>query len=312
MIDSEKSKKWLLDSVSNETQSVDFCSAFITVGSLRFFYESFCHNGFSGPLRLLARWQLTDLLTGSSDLESYEFAKKNGLRFYVNQDFHGKVYSVDPAGILIGSANLTCAGFALKQNKNGEVCVTTQKSQVNNNFVDNLFVNATEIDDKKFILMKDAFELNKKIKNANPSWPDEILNFLTKEQKVDGLIVDEMFHLRYSEISHAAPATLELIHDMSLLGLTDIEKLDSELVKSRFLRSKSFLWLIQKFNNGPGYFYFGELTGMLHDDIIDDPVPYRKDIKGLLQNLLDWSEEFAKDFVTIDRPNHSQRVTKVI
>jgi hypothetical protein len=314
LIDSEKSKKWLLEAVSKETKQLDFCSAFITTGSLKFFYESFSNNGFSGYVRLLVRWQLMDLLNGASDLESYKFARDKGLRFFINQDFHGKVYRINPGGVLIGSANLTSAGFALKENKNDEVCVVVQESQDNNNFVDNLFSNATEIDDEKFNIIKEVFETfkNKNIKETNPYWPHEVMEFLQKEQAINGLIVDEMLHLKYSEISAEKTTSLSFIHDMSLLGVSSNEILDKSIVKSKFLKTKSFLWLTQKLNNGPGYFYFGELTAMLHDDIIDDPVPYRKDVKELLQNLLDWTDEFAKDYVIIDRPNYSQRVTKVI
>lgn len=311
LIDSEKSKKWLLDSVSSSTKTVDFCSAFITVGSLRFFYESFLNNGFTGSVRLLARWQLTDLLSGASDTESYEYAVSNGIQFYVNLNFHGKIYSVKSGGILIGSANLTSAGFALKQDKNDEVCVSVQDNEENSKFIDNLFSNATEIDRTKFTFIKSALD---KIMLDSPTndfndWPDNVVRLLAVESKVEKLLVDEMFHTKYSEILSIDDDSLGKIHDLSLLGLKKENIAQSSVVKEKFLKSQSFLWMYQKLKDRGGEVYFGELAALLHAELLDDPIPYRKDVKVLIQNLLDWTENFAGSLIVIDRPNYSQRIT---
>ena len=57
-----------------------------------------------------------------------------------------------------------------------------------------------------------------------------------------------------------------------------------------------------------GEIYFGELSSILHNTIVSDPKPYRKDVKLLLANLLSIVEELDMDELIIDRPSHSQRV----
>lgn len=314
LIDSEISKKWLIGIVNNNSVSLDFCAAFITINSLKFFYESFLENGFNGSLRLLARWQLGDLLSGASDFASYEYARKNGIKFFVHQEFHGKIYAVNPGGVLIGSANLTSAGFGLKSNGNEEVCVTVNQSKSNSDFLENLFRNAVEIDEFKFNLMKKAIEDIKDINknNNNLDWPENILKLFENEDRIESLMVDEMFHSDYTEANSEAIKSINFKHDMSLLGLTN-KDLNNSLIKGRFLQTRAFLWLKQKLNERQGgEIYFGELTKEMHSVLVDDPVPYRKNVKVLLQNLLDWSEIFAKDQLVIDRPNYSQRIKKIL
>lgn len=55
--------------------------------------------------------------------------------------------------------------------------------------------------------------------------------------------------------------------------------------------------------------FFGELSASLHNAVISDPKPYRKDIKQMLANMLRLIEELKMDEVVIDRPNYSQRVS---
>ena len=55
-------------------------------------------------------------------------------------------------------------------------------------------------------------------------------------------------------------------------------------------------------------FIFGAITEELHNALVSDPKPYRKDVKQLLANLLSMVEELQMDEIMIDKPNFSQRV----
>lgn len=46
----------------------------------------------------------------------------------------------------------------------------------------------------------------------------------------------------------------------------------------------------------------------MHDSVISDPKPYRREIKEMLVNLLAIIEQLGMDEVCIDVPNYSQRV----
>ena len=54
--------------------------------------------------------------------------------------------------------------------------------------------------------------------------------------------------------------------------------------------------------------HFGAITEKLHEALITDPKPYRRDVKNMLSNLLKMIERLGMEEVVIDRPNHSQRV----
>ena len=46
----------------------------------------------------------------------------------------------------------------------------------------------------------------------------------------------------------------------------------------------------------------------LHNALVEDPKPYRREVKELLSNLLSWVEELEMEEIVIDRPNYSQRI----
>ena len=54
--------------------------------------------------------------------------------------------------------------------------------------------------------------------------------------------------------------------------------------------------------------YFGQLSDELHNALVSEPKPYRRDVKVLLSNLLEWCQKLNLEEVEIDRPNHSQRI----
>ena len=54
--------------------------------------------------------------------------------------------------------------------------------------------------------------------------------------------------------------------------------------------------------------YFGAITVSLHNVLLNEPKPYRKDVKVLLGNLLSWVEDLDINMLKVDRPNYSQRV----
>jgi len=81
------------------------------------------------------------------------------------------------------------------------------------------------------------------------------------------------------------------------------------ILKKAFMKCNAYRWLKslleQKEDNE---IYFGELSALIHDVIINDPKPYRKEVKELQTNLLNWIVELDIDEIQIDRPKHSQRI----
>ena len=86
---------------------------------------------------------------------------------------------------------------------------------------------------------------------------------------------------------------------------------DRSALKNAFRWSNVYLWLLATLRKNNNCLYFGALTEKLHDALISDPKPYRKEVKTHLSNLLKLIEDLEMDEIFIDRPNYSQRIRLV-
>ena len=79
-------------------------------------------------------------------------------------------------------------------------------------------------------------------------------------------------------------------------------------LKESFRWSNVYLWLLTTLKENNRCLYFGALAEKLHNALVSDPKPYRRDVKQMLANLLNLIEKLGMEEVVIDRPNYSQRV----
>jgi hypothetical protein len=75
-----------------------------------------------------------------------------------------------------------------------------------------------------------------------------------------------------------------------------------------FSTSKCIGWLRQILQKNGGEQYFGELTSELHNSLLEDPLPYRTEVKRLIENLMNWAVALIPDEFGSDTPNHSRRL----
>ena len=126
------------------------------------------------------------------------------------------------------------------------------------------------------------------------SWDSTILSLFNPH-------VDTLFSYDLPEISSVLDSQYVAFLDMRFDG--NLPKL-----KECFRWSNSYLWLLNVLEQNDGVMFFGELTTKLHEAVVSDPKPYRKDVKTMLANLLSIIEELSMEEIVIDRPNYSQRV----
>ena len=76
-----------------------------------------------------------------------------------------------------------------------------------------------------------------------------------------------------------------IIHDLELFGLKK-EEINKEKLQSAFQQSKIYKWLVNQILNSENKeVYFGNLSSIIHNSLLDDPTPYRKTIKEIQSNL---------------------------
>ena len=73
---------------------------------------------------VFARWRLSDLVCGASDLSAFDVARERGAEFRIHSALHAKAFIADNSA-LVGSANVTFSAFGESENPNIEILVST-------------------------------------------------------------------------------------------------------------------------------------------------------------------------------------------
>jgi hypothetical protein len=304
---SQAGKIWIEESVSKGVERVDICSAYIRSEAFQHFFEDVFEKNLK--IRVLARWTPGDLLAQASDLATYELCRSHNIDFFIKQDFHGKLYDLSPFGVLVGSFNLTNRGFSISRDGNDEAGVLIDNNKESRDYFEHLFSNARLVDDELFEKMSKFLSKNLDLDNTSASWPEDILTminppiFLSEEK----ILVNECLACNFDEFMKVN--TADRSHDLSLLSIDEKDSKDLSLLRSCFRKSKIYRWFYGVLKQQEGEIYFGKATALLHDQLFDDPKPYRQEVKGLLVNLLSWIEGLDLEEISIDCPNHSQRIT---
>ena len=283
--------------VASATTHLQIVSAFCKVDAIEFI-----DSHIITPLqtkKLMVRFLLSDILHGATDFELFDYCKANGWQMYVRFDLHAKTYIFDRKRCILGSANLTSKGLGLSLHGNYELSSFAEVDDSDLKKIDTLFDNAILMTDELYIAMKSDYEIAQS--NQTPSKTFKCNTGI--EQKFNPKI-DLLF--TYDFPSTAAPN----FGDVNTFEFLEMGYIPSqEELKQAFRWSKAFLWLYNYVSSCPDKTsYFGGVTAALHNTLVNDPKPYRKEVKDLLANTLGWIQFLNIDDVTIDVPNYSQRI----
>lgn len=219
--------------------------------------------------------------------EDYNIAVRTG--------YHAKTYIVDDKRGIVGSANATKSGLTGNASGNAEMATLVEIEQQDKEKIEKLFVEAIEVEEKlvdEFSKQLNAVKDTSKIESAQ--WSKEIR---------------ELFHPNIETLfSYELPEKTEYQSGDYIQFLDAVFGDDSEVIKEKFRWSNAYLWLLNVIEKKGGVIYFGELSAELHNALIEDPKPYRKDVKILLVNMLSLIEAWNMEEIIVDRPNFSQRI----
>lgn len=249
--------------------------------------------------KMLIRFKTEDVAKGVTDYSVIEYCFEHNWKLFFNFDLHAKTYIVDKTRCILGSANMTGKGLGLNPiNSNIEISGICTLDREDLKKIESIF--------------DSSLEMTKDIKNEL----DTIFSQLEKNtNKATNVSWDEVLKSKYNPKSyvlftHEFPKTqrpTHILEDLEFLEITDY--CDEAVVSEKFKNCKCVKWLESILRNKEDKtIYFGELSSMLHNTVLNDPIPYRKDIKQLLSNLLSWIEYFKYDKFLIDVPRHSQRI----
>ena len=248
---------------------------------------------------LVLRGRPSDFLTGSSSIEAIKKAMELGWKVLLHSALHAKVYMLDNH-VIIGSGNLTANGMnLLSAPGNLELNVEVAKSAAVEELVNSIVMSAAEIDG---LLLEEMTRYLEDQKVYSPVevdswWPEHIIS-----QRTGMLFCSDFPTERYGETS----PTLE----KPWLSLQRTLK-DQNFTEARDILESTvaYRWITALLLEEGTPCRFGQITARLHDDLKDDPAPYRSSIKTLLGNFLSFVEACSDCDLTISRPRHTQIIS---
>lgn len=256
---------------------------------------------------IISRWDKSDLAQGSSDIECYELCKINKWQFKILKDLHAKIMLVDKNDLFIGSPNLTGHGMSLIPVSNKEMGVKLEANLSDINIIKNLIEEAILVDDqiyKELKLWKVNLPEFKKTK-----FPDFPSSLKTKfNENLDKIWVHNFPWSNVEDLLSKDTNNKNILHDLELFGLEN-RNIDITKINKSFTDSKVYKWLLNVLNKENNKeIYFGNLSNIIHNSLLDDPRPYRKNVKELQKNLFNFLKNLKLDKIQLDQPNFSQRI----
>ena len=255
---------------------------------------------------LVGRLSPNDFTTATSDFKAIKLALSNGWSVKCLATLHAKIYLCDRSKIFVGSANFTTNGLKLFGYGNLEGCIEVPPESENIHFIERIVREAKSVtydtvEKMEEFINKSSKNHQKTMKDIN--WPDDIV-----PRDLSIWVYDFPWTNPYT---HPDSLEEDIKHDIDILCVSDLSK--DSVVAASFKDTKAFRWLLKKLKEAESKeLYFGGLANMLHNELKDDPTPYRKDVKTLLSNSLAYCQKYANDSVKIDRPRHSQRIRLLI
>lgn len=305
LLDSTQFSSQLFEDLRNSEKSLTAFSAFIKLKALE--HGSFKSHLVGKVITVVARWQKRDLVCGASDLEVYRLCKKNGWRFGISLNLHGKLFLIDNSEIFVGSANLTQKGLHIGVVGNHEfgTKITAENADLDKiaKFIDS---EVTWMTDNLFEKINSEVVREKSLSTplSDMRWSQAVLDHCSNP--VEYLWVHELLWATPEAIIRPNLEKPTHLHDLELLEINLDDISDCKLANS-FRRTRIYSWLSEALEKGP--LSFGGLSAKLHNSLLDDPKPYRIDVKTYISNLIAWAG-FLNDEFVIERPRYSQIIRK--
>lgn len=287
----------IMNAVKNElakaTSSVQVITAYCKKDSLK--YLNACIGNSVCDKRLLLRFRMDDVISGSTDFSVLDYAISEGWKVHIRFDLHAKTYVIDNKRGLVGSANATRSGLSIGKAGNMEMATLVDIEPQDIIKISRLFHDAIIVDEFVLdMLRKQINQVNGQFQRATYSWDLSITNLFNPH-------VNTLFSYELPEDFALEPGEYFSFLDETYGG-------NKKKLKEIFRWSNAYLWLKETLKENDGCLYFGGITEKLHDVLVSDPKPFRRDVKQMLSNLLRLIDELEMEEIVIDRPNYSQRV----
>lgn len=286
--------------VAGATHEIILVSAFCTSEAVRRVLDHLRPNV---RVSFVARWSKGDIAMGSSDLDVYEVVTERQGRVFRNPRLHAKLFMADKEQLLFGSANLTARGLGIAAGCSNIECMSNpMKVESEDIHFINSIIRESQVVNQELI---DALKAELLVAST-PDFDESELSIIA--EKPAGIFVNDLPFTHHPNDLLTTPESQESLHDREVFMIDDMEA-NTESLKTQFELSHIMSWVDNLVSEPMS---FGSFTSALHNSLIDDPRPYRKQVKALQNNLFAWIENLIADKYVIEVPSgsHSQIIRK--
>jgi len=299
LLDEKEVQVEMANSLDECKETVIVLSAFIKHGAFEWFKDQILSNDIE--VTVVARWRSDDLVAKVSDLSVYQQCQELGWVFKVDQRLHSKLFLIDSSIAFVGSSNLTGAGLGLTEKSNFELSTKIEVTDIDLDKVNKYIDSCKTMTDDLYNQMKNFVDSVEPHKKTPCEWPPSIKHLL--EQEVDYLWVDELLFTSPNSKNND-----DIKHDLSLLGVDGLD-IDVDLLRAKFTELRIVKWIKnQLLKEESKSLRFGAISSRLHDALLNDPKPYRKEVKDFQVNLFNWIKYLELTEFRFEKYNRSESI----
>ena len=306
LLGTEAFRNLLGESLRQSSEKVVILTAYLKIIGINWLKDQL--KGKKINCTIITRWQKGDLAMGSSDLDCFTYCKDNNWELRILNDLHAKVMLIDDKDLFIGSPNLTGSGMSLIPVSNKELGIKTRANFTDVQIIDGLLEDSLIVTEEIYNDLKNWKNKIPEIKIPSiPDYPENLKNKL--KENFDKIWVHNFPWATAEELLKTSSINENVKHDLELFGL-EKGSIEKNTIKKSLLNSKIYFWLTNQIKNQENReIYFGNLSSIIHNSLLDDPKPYRKNIKELQTNLYTYLKAFLEDEIIIDVPyEKSERI----
>lgn len=268
-------------------------------------------------ISIITTLRLGDLLSASSDIELYPYAKEKNIKVFINNQIHLKVFMSDWSSMIFGSSNFTRNGLGYDKQYNYELNGSVDCLDVNTIcYLRKIISESILMDDEAYRYVKGLFDAGVQENKPKELDFDRLTQQKNKEFLISSLpMTKDIKRLHELINNNFESADMEevncAIHDQLLFELP-VDLTFSDFVdelKVKFFKLEFMSTLLDYIDREDRY--FGSVKAWIQDNCADVPVPSRRDLTGNIQVLYTWISFLSDGQYVVDRPKHSERIRRV-
>lgn len=260
---------------------------------------------------VIARWRVNELLSGIGSVEIYPILNQHGIDLFIHRELHAKLYLFSSGNALCGSGNATSRGLGTASLSNIELAV-----KVLPDLEDEVYLK--KLRDQSVAVTPDIYKAFQQAMTCATIGGEADFNDLVYEAPDTQFLTSSLPAMEtpeeFLELYERYSAGEEIEGEKRGRFINDLCNLNLDLGIDR----KSIVPRIEKVikNHGlitalvadirkSGPHRFGYVTNFIQTNCRDVPLPYRWELKKVVQTMYNWLEFFFED-IKWCRPNVSQ------